>query len=202
MKKIGILGIFSSSLLLVFAACNNPRNTNTQDSVDMVKDINDTTAQVNQADAEFAVKAANAGLAEVQLAEVALTLATHDQIKSAVQSLSDDHHKAHQELSEIAAEKQITLPPVPGTQEVEAIKTIREIPTNEFDRRYLNRLINNHENTVSLFEDASNNAKDVDLQAFAAKHLPAFKRHDQHLKNLRDSLGFREEIPVTTPVVP
>ena len=58
-----------------------------------------------------------------------------------------------------------------------------------FDQAYIRMMVNDHDDAVSLFEDAASDARNMDLQAFAAKILPKLKQHFEEAKSLRDSIS-------------
>lgn len=47
----------------------------------------------------------------------------------------------------------------------------------KFDHEYMEHMVDDHEKDVKEFEDASKNAKDPDIKAFAAKTLPTLQEH-------------------------
>lgn len=192
-----------AGMLCSIAACNNNSRT-ADDSVEQAQDVNDTTAAVKMDDSEFAVKAADASLAEVQLAKLALERATDQQVKDYAQQMIDDHNRANDELMTIAANKNITLPPVPSEDHAANMRDLQEESGTDFDRAYIDQMVKDHNAVVSLFEDASKNAADPDLKNFASKTLPALQQHQEHAKELRDSLDTGDDTMLTpdTKIVP
>src|ERR1051326_6505759 len=65
------------------------------------KTMNDTT---------FVTKAAEGGMAEVQLGKLAVEKASSDEVKKFGQRMVDDHGKANDELKSLAQQKNITIP--------------------------------------------------------------------------------------------
>jgi putative membrane protein len=53
----------------------------------------------------------------------------------------------------------------------------------EFDRKYMDQMVKDHEKTVSLFERESTKGSDAEVKAWAAKTLPALR---EHLRMARD----------------
>ncbi|WP_257657599.1 DUF4142 domain-containing protein [Parapedobacter lycopersici] len=190
------LGIFLTCSML---ACNNNNGRTADDSVEQAQDVNDTTATVKMEDSEFAVKAADASLAEVQLGKLALERTTDQRIKDYAQLMIDDHNKANDELMTIAANKNITLPPVPSEDHAANMRDLQQKSGTDFDQAYLDRMVRDHNNAVSLFEDASKGTADPDLKNFAAKALPTLQMHHEKAKELRDSLDTGENVPALTP---
>ncbi len=57
-----------------------------------------------------------------------------------------------------------------------------------FDKAYVNQMVDDHKKAVKLFEDASQNCKDPDLKAFAAKTLPTLKMHLDSINAIHDQM--------------
>lgn len=168
----------------------------------MAQQRNDSIAQVIDVDADFAVKAADAVMTEIELMQIAADRASDERIKAVSQTIANDYEAVSDELLSIAAQKMITLPPVASEAEQEHIRDLQDVSAENFDRSYINMFIDHYDNTVRLYENASTDVKDSELQAHAAKHLPVLRRNQEHLKALRDSLGFtvvdqQRVVPVT-----
>ena len=174
---------------ILLAACNNTNRRAADDSVDQAQDVNDTSAMVNEQDADFAVKAADAGLAEIELGKLALEKASDQRIKDFAQRMVTDHQKANDELMIIATDLNITLPPVMSEGHVDKQRELRDKTGDAFEEEYIDLMVKDHDRVVSLFEDAASDARNADLQAFAAKTLPVLKKHSEEAKVLRDSIS-------------
>ena len=68
------------------------------------------SAKVNHADQHFFKEAAQGGMAEVALGQMAAERATNTDVKKFGQRMVQDHGKANQELKTLAASKGVTLP--------------------------------------------------------------------------------------------
>lgn len=185
--KTATLFFALACMVCSMSACNNSNRT-ADDSVEQAQDVNDTTASVEIDDSEFAVKAADAGLAEIQLGKMALERASDQRVKDYAQMMVDDHNKANDELMTIAANKNITLPPVPSEDHADNMRELQDLSGADFDSAYMDRMVKDHGNVVSLFEDAAEGATDPDLKSFASKTLPVLQGHHERAKELRDSL--------------
>lgn len=187
-----------AALLFTFYSCTN--NTRT-DSVERAENMNDTTAQVNEQDAHFAVNAADINMGTLQLADLASDRVSDDRVKSIADMVQTEHENAQVELEQIGSNKMITLPMSLSNDRRDDLNDIRDSEqADNFDRRYLDLLIEHHEEARKLYENASNDVRDVELQAFATKYLPLIKKHEQQLKNIWDSLGYQRDMPNVIPV--
>lgn len=59
---------------------------------------------------------------------------------------------------------------------------------NDFDRNYVEHLVNSHERSVELYEDAAEDASDPDIQAFARATLPKLQQHHATVERLNREL--------------
>ena len=195
--------LFFSTAVFAMAclvACNNTGQRNASDSIEIAQSVNDSTAMVNNDDAEFAVKAADAGLAEIELAKLALENASDERIIALAEMIVEEHQKIHEELETLADKHNITLPPVVSNDQAENQRELLDKSGPEFDRRYIALMTKEHGKVVSLFEDAASDAQHPDVKAFAADKLPELERHHEHAMALRDSM-LPPVDPATAPVV-
>ncbi|RCH54233.1 DUF4142 domain-containing protein [Mucilaginibacter hurinus] len=195
MKKLTLITTMALAAF-TFQACNNTGNKDTVETADSVNAEMDTTtsaveetgAGVAEFDAKFAVDAANGGMAEVALGNLAQQKASNAEVKKFAEMMVKDHTKANEELKALATAKNITLPAAPGDEQQKKAAELGEKAGAEFDKAYAEAMVKDHDKTVSMFEDAANNAVDADIKAFATKTLPVLKAHQQHAKALNDKL--------------
>lgn len=89
-----------------------------------------------------------------------------------------DHRPANQQLMQLAAEKNVTLPTSPSDEQMELMAELQELSGEEFDRTYLERGgVDSHSKMEELFQTAVNESKDPDVQEFAAETLPVIQEH-------------------------
>ncbi len=200
MKKLSyLLALF----IIGMQACNNPQN---KDSVSMAEDANTENDSVgyldsptvgiggldslngSNTDLDFAIKAADGGMLEVQLGKLAATHASDQGVKDFGQRMVDDHSKVNNELMTLAKQKNIVLPPTPSQKNVDLIADLNGRKGSEFDKSYIDHMVSDHEEDIELFENASKNATDEDIKAFANKTLPTLRTHLAAAKTLKDKL--------------
>jgi putative membrane protein len=181
MKKISLVAMIALAALS-FQACNNAAkdSTETADSVNAVKDTTtngSTGIAVDEMDAKFATDAANAGMAEVAAGKLAAEKATDPQVKEFGSMMVMDHTKANEELMAIAKTKNITLPTAPDEEHQKMAAELEKKSGKDFDKAYVDAMVDGHKKVASMLEDASKNCKDMELMAFATKTLPTVKAH-------------------------
>lgn len=191
-KLIYVLAI--SATAFAFQGCNNSTKDakDTADSLNKTKDTTSNAAAtggiaVAPADAEFATKAAVGGMAEVALGKLALEKSSSPKIKAFAEMMVNDHGKANEELMTLAKVKNITLP---ATVDEEHQKKMDELKTKtgtDFDKAYVDAMVDGHEKTLKLMQDEGKDGKDTDLKAFANKTAPVVQTHLTMIKKIQES---------------
>ena len=143
-------------------------------------------AQTNQsanrlaaADSTFAQKAAQGGMAEVKLGNLAKDHATSDAVKKFGQQMVDDHTKANDELKNLAGKKGITLPTEIDAKDQATYDRLSKLNGVEFDRAYMTDMVRDHRTDITEFRHESERGQDADLKSWAGKTLPTLEHHLQ-----------------------
>ncbi|AMR30891.1 DUF305 domain-containing protein [Mucilaginibacter sp. PAMC 26640] len=192
MKKISLAAMIALAALS-FQACNQaPKDT--KDAADSVNAVKDTTTNgstgiaVDENDAKFATGIANAGMTEVALGKIAAEKGVNAQVKEYGAMMATDHSKANEELMAIAKTKNITLPASPDEEHQKEITEISGKSGAEFDKAYVDAMVDGHKKVADMLEDGSKNCKDTDLMAFATKTLPVVKAHLAKIEAIQKSM--------------
>ncbi|HEY9402357.1 MAG TPA: DUF4142 domain-containing protein [Pyrinomonadaceae bacterium] len=186
------------ALLAATAAAQNTNSGTTNSSSMSSGNANSNTtatrgagnmATVNSSDRKFAMTAAMGGMAEVEMARLALTKASSDAVKQYAQKMIDDHTTANAELMQIASAKGITLPTAPDAKHRAMMMKMEKLSGAEFDRQYIMMAGHkDHQKMEKLFRDESMRGRDADLKAFAARTLPVVQQHLQMARDLHGSM--------------
>ena len=193
MKTNLLFALAISTGLLVTACDPSPNREDTkevaeeqnEDRIDATTGNDATSADNNttgnkddkEDDAEFMVEAASGGMMEVELANLALQKGTSTQVKEFARMMIKDHKKANDELKALAATKNIVLPTALIDKHQRVVNDLKDKSVKTFDAKYMNAMLDDHKKDVEEFEEASKNAVDPDIRAFAAKTLPVLQEH-------------------------
>jgi len=131
------------------------------------------------ADHTFVMKAAEGGLAEVELGNLAKDKASDPDVKKFGQQMVDDHTKANDDLKSVASGKGITLPTEPNAKHKAEYDRLSKLSGAEFDKAYMRAMVADHQADVNEFRHESQSGADPDVKAFAAKTLPTLEHHLQ-----------------------
>jgi putative membrane protein len=150
----------------------------------------ETTENV-QNDAAFVRTAAQAGLAEVKMGQLAQQNAGNQAVKDFGQKLVTDHSKANDELMQIASRKNLQAPAEMSAKDNEMIQHLSTLNGTEFDKACGRHAVTAHEKAVKLFKTEAQSGQDPELKAFAQKTLPTLEEHLRVAKQL--NVGAKEE---------
>jgi putative membrane protein len=135
------------------------------------------TANRLTADKTFLTKAAEGGMAEVELGKLAQQRAASDAVKKFAKRMVDDHSKANEELKTIAVNKGVTLPAGLNAKDQATMDRLSKLNGPEFDRAYMDDMVRDHRTDVAEFRREADHGSDPDVKAFAAKTLPTLEDH-------------------------
>ncbi|WP_303309508.1 DUF4142 domain-containing protein [Hymenobacter sp. BT730] len=189
-----------ATLLLMGSGCNSR-----QDAVENAQEVNKAknesstesaaTGKMEEKrnfDSEFMTKAASGGMLEVELGKAVAAKATTTEAKQFANMMVKDHTKANTELKALAARKNITLPTAMGEDHQEVYKDVTEKTGTTMDREYLREMVEDHEEDVKKFIEASVKASDPDIKAFAQKTTPVLQHHLEQAQKMLAAVKARK----------
>ena len=138
---------------------------------------NQSANRLASADTTFATKAAQGGMAEVKLGNLAKDHASSDAVKKFGQRMVDDHTKANDELKSIASKKGISLPSDIDAKDQATYDRLSKLNGAAFDKAYMADMVKDHRTDIAEFQREANGGQDPDLKAFAGKTLPTLQDH-------------------------
>src|SRR6185503_8677135 len=95
--------------------------------------------------AKFAAKAAQGGLTEVQLGQLAMKNGADPGVKEFGQRMVADHSRANNELKAIASQQSIQLPAEVSAEQKSMIDKLSKLSGAEFDKEYMDDMVKDHE---------------------------------------------------------
>jgi putative membrane protein len=211
MKQV-ILGI-SAIAVFSFAGCTENTNTNrtnanmnsnmannmNKSNVNMMNsnmtngnmangNMSNSDAKVISNDEKFMIEAAQGGMMEVKLGELASTKGQNAEVKAFGKKMVEDHTKANNDLKELAKKNNIQLPNDMSSDQKDMYEKLTKLSGAEFDKEYVSAMVDDHEEDLEAFQGQADDAKDVDLKAFAAKYAPVIKGHYEMIKAINDKM--------------
>ena len=143
-------------------------------------------------DMDFVEEHLEMGNAEVELGRIAQERATHPDVKAFAQELVQDHQAAGEELRRIATTANPNFPATVDDEAREELTELRDelakLTGRDFDRRYIDEMIDDHQEAVDDLEDKAANASHAEVKAWAAKTLPTVRQHLERARSLKEAL--------------
>jgi putative membrane protein len=128
-------------------------------------------------DAGFYKHAAEGGISEVQLGNVAQEKSANPGVQEFGAMMVKDHTAANDKLKAIAASKGISLPTSASMGQM-ATKAKLEVLTGEtFDKSYIKAMVKDHQEDIAEFKKEAASGQDPDAKAYAAATLPTLQKH-------------------------
>jgi putative membrane protein len=201
--KNGMLGLALSGLLATGAwAQSSASNADAQGSqsggtmsngsMSNASMSNKGSLQLSSTDRSFIMKAAEGGMAEVQLGQLATQNASSDDVKKFGQRMVDDHTKANDQLKQLAESKGVKVPADLNAKDKATKDRLSKLNGAAFDRAYMKDMVQDHTKDVAEFRKESTSAKDSDVKGFASQTLPTLEDHLKEAKSITPAAGSRQ----------
>jgi putative membrane protein len=150
-----------------------------------------TSAQSSASVKEFVEKAGTSGLAEVEMGELGVQKAKNGQVKAFAKRMVADHTKANQELLTAIKGKGVQVPSSRTAMHKATVEKFQQQDAGKnFDRDYMEQMVEDHKADVELFEAAADDEKfDLDLRSYAKRTLPTLRDHLKQAQTIQSKLA-------------
>lgn len=137
----------------------------------------------SSADSSFAKEAAQGGMAEVAMGNLAESHAQSADVKAFGQRMVQDHSAANDKLKAAAEEEHIQLPSRPSAKDRNAINRLSKLQGEAFDKAYAKAMVKDHKKDIGEFKQEAK-AANSPVQNFAQATLPTLQEHLQLAEKL------------------
>ena len=148
-----------------------------------------SSRKMTMADEEFAKKAAQGGMAEVKLGQLAQEKASNEKVKSFAQKMVEDHTKANDKLKEVAGKENINLPTDLDSKDEATYESLSKLSGAAFDRAYARDMVKDHQQDVSEFRREATSGRKEPIKSFAQETLPTLQKHLQEARQMEQSVS-------------
>jgi putative membrane protein len=132
----------------------------------------------------FLDDAARGGMAEIEMANLAIKKSADPAVKAFAQRLITDHTILNRDLTSLAVKKEITLPTAVSNREKAGIEKLNALSGAAFDAEFVRQMLKDHEIAIALYRRASAMNADIDIKEFAANALPNLEAHLQTARSM------------------
>ena len=140
---------------------------------------------ISMADTNFILAAAQGGMTEVKLGELAATNGMRDDVKGFGQMMVKDHTAINDDMKVLAAQKGVTLPNGLDAKHQAMVDKLTALTGSEFDDAYIAGMIKAHTKDAKAFKAESVATSDADIKIFLDKSIPVVEAHLQHITAMK-----------------
>jgi putative membrane protein len=205
MKRMGLAAVALATVVTV--ACGGAD-----------RDARDETAAIGTSgearevegdDREFLEEMIEGNMAEVELGRLGVQKSGNPEIRKFGEMLIADHTRSMDKLKALAASHSVPAPGGVDGDNRELMDRLSKLNGAEFDREYIDALVDKHENTIDALEprvdaagalgakegavtpETDRNQLAFAANSWAAEALPTVRLHRDHAKQLQDTLQQR-----------
>ena len=182
-KQTMIHAIFAAGILLL-VSCGSSKDTK-----EVAEDKNEARFDRNEAkfdrdrqekDAQYLVNMAEVNMKQIQLGQLAQQKGTTTHVKELGKMIEEAHTKLQSDLTALAQRKSITIPTSPTGDVRDVYNDLNEKSANDFDEAYIDMMVDQHEDVIKTFEDATTDMYDTDIKNWAIAALPDLRTNLNH----------------------
>ena len=133
----------------------------------------------------FIKKAADGGMAEVELGKLAVQNGQRDDVKEFGHQMIADHGKANENLKSVASKLMVTVPEKVREKHQGMIDKMFKMSGMAFDTRYIEEMMADHEKDIAEFEKARGEVTSEDLKKFIDETIPVMKEHLEMARKMK-----------------
>jgi putative membrane protein len=151
-----------------------------------------SAASADSPDSSFLKSAAQGGMSEVELGQLAQQKASNPAVKEFGAMMIKDHSAANEKLKALAAAEQVSLPDSPSLMQKASKAKLSMLSGDSFDNAYVKSMIDDHKDDIKEFQKEISEGTDPQAKAFASATLPTLQKHLQKIESIAASSGIKD----------
>ena len=140
------------------------------------------SAKATAKEKAFIKKAADGGMTEVELGQLAAEKGGSEEVKDFGSKMVKDHGKMNDDLKDVAGKMSVEVPAKISAKHKALIDKMAGMSGAEFDQAYVKEMVKDHEKDIAEFEKAGQEVKNEDLKKFIDSSLETMKGHLEMIK--------------------
>jgi len=137
----------------------------------------------------FLRKAAQGGMAEVKLGQLAAQKGSSDDVKAFGQKMVDDHTRLNNDMAPIADSMGVRLPTNLNKEDQAEYDKLNGLSGNDFDMEYLSFMVKDHHKDLHEFRQEAASTTDPTLQAAVYNAAKVIHEHSVMVDKLARDKG-------------
>ena len=140
------------------------------------------------ADATFAQKAAEGGMAEVKLGQLAEQKGTNPAVRDFAKRMVQDHSKSETDLQNTASRENMALPTGIDKDDQATYDRLSKLSGDAFDRAYAHDMVKDHTKDVADFQKEVKDGHDEAIKNYAAQTVPTLESHLEMARRMEQTV--------------
>jgi len=126
---------------------------------------------------------------ELKVLQAGMDKGTSKELKAHAKMMIADHKKLGAKVKAYADKKSYSVPMDDNGKADDALSSIdKNSAGKDWDKAWADKMVDAHQNAISLFEKYATTVKDPELQNMITDALPTLRSHLEMVKNLQSSL--------------
>jgi putative membrane protein len=140
-------------------------------------------SDLSDRDKKFAAEAAEGNLMEIKLGELAQSNGASEEVRRLGKKMVNDHQRANEELSTLAASRGITLPTGLSEKGQKAVDKFSKKNGHDFDVAYTKCMVKDHKKDICKFKKEGKKGGDAQVKTWASNNVATLEQHKQLAKD-------------------
>ena len=198
LSDLGMISLHDTSNMVRNDNSNMMRNDNANlsdlgtisldDTSNMVRNDASEMGLVGSEAKDFSKDAAQGGMMEVQLGNIAMKNGLTQTIKDFGKMMVHDHTKINDQLKDLAAKKNADLPTSVSDDQQKDIDKLSKETGIKFDKDYVPMMIKDYKDDIGAFKKAEDKISDSDYKNFIANALPTLQKHLDAIESIKKKM--------------
>jgi len=165
---------------------NNPPGMSNQNQ-QMQEQEQQNAAVSSMQDKAFLRKAAEGGMAQVQLGQLAQQKASSQDVRQFGEKMVQEHAQLNEQLKPIAEQDGVSPPMALSKKDEATIKKLQDLSGQQFDHAYIEAVLKDHKNDLKAFRETANRTQNSQLKDAAQHGAQVIESHLQDIKQIAKS---------------
>ena len=170
---------------------NNPAGMNQQQQMQQQEQQNSDMSAMQ--DKAFLRKAAEGGMAEVQLGQLAQQKASSQDVRQFGEKMVQDHSQLDQQLKPIAEQQGVRPPKALSKKDEATLRKLEGLSGQQFDHAYIETMLKDHKKDLKEFKETANRTQNPQLKDAAQRGAQVIESHLQDIQQIAKSHNVSEK---------
>ena len=146
----------------------------------------------------FLMNAAEGGMTEIQMSQIALKKTKNDDLKTYAQKMIDDHTKLMSDMKPFADQMGVTPPAKLKPEHQQEAMRLKSMSGDKFDKEYIKAMVADHHKDLAEFTAEENSTGNAELKSTVAQGKQVVQQHTDMIDQIAQKNGVATPPPMGT----